>query len=86
MLFSSHKRAQGDTNKLNKTMFENKTKTSFHVQGGKLPIFLLNFVKNPFLSEKRLSTSKQVRKFRMKSFSVGRWCIDLAPKNVISGN
>ena len=42
--------------------------------------FLLNFAKNPFLSEKRLSTSKQIRKFRMKSSSEGRWCIDLAQK------
>ena len=42
--------------------------------------FLLTFAKNPFLSEKRLSTSKQVRKFRMKSSSEGRWCIDLAQK------
>ena len=29
----------GHTNKLNKNMFENKTKTSFLVQRGKLPIF-----------------------------------------------
>ena len=61
-------------------MLENKTKTSFPVQRGKLPIFLLNFAKSPFLSEKLLSTSKQVRKFRMKSFSEERWCIDLAQK------
>ena len=42
--------------------------------------FLLNFANNPFLCEKRLSTSTQVRKFRMKSPSEGMWCIDLAPK------
>ena len=46
----------------------------------KAPHFLLNFAKNPFLSEKRLSTSKQVKKFRMKSFGEARWYIDLAQK------
>ena len=46
----------------------------------KAPHFLLNFAKNPCLNEKCPSTSKQVRKFRMKRSSEGRWCIDLAQK------
>ena len=67
-------------------MFRTNRKVVFLFGEESSPFFLLNFTRNPFLSEKRLSTSKQVRKFRMKSSSEGRWCIDLDQKMLVSGN
>ena len=63
-----------------KQIFETKRKWIFLLSEESSPFFLLNLAKSPFLNEKRLFTSKQVKKFRMKNSSEGRWCIDLAQK------
>ena len=68
---SLHVSVRKETQISRTNIFETNRKLVF-LFGEESSPFLLNFAKNPFLSEKRLFTSNQVRKFRMKSSSEGR--------------